>query len=103
MNTGVKVVGGLAIAGLISYVIYLATQENGLRPPCGNYGDVTGDGYVRQADVDLVTQFVAETVIPTPEQRLRANVAGTEVLNSLSITLMELYVAGTITTFPVCA
>ncbi|PIW67857.1 MAG: hypothetical protein COW10_04390, partial [Candidatus Omnitrophica bacterium CG12_big_fil_rev_8_21_14_0_65_42_8] len=73
--------------------------------PCGDsygYGDVDQDGYVSSKDQNLISQYIAGTAILTPAQKERADVNNDDNINVLDISTIGNFLAGTITTFPVC-
>jgi len=72
-------------------------------PPCGNYGDVTGDGTITITDAMYISQYVAGSRTLTSDQLIRANVKGYGNVSELDATLLANYVGGAITTFPVCS
>ena len=78
-------------------------------PPCfvngdpeQGYGDVDGDGYVTDADAQLIAEYTIDTATLTPAQLIRADVRGTGVVDSSDMLVIQQYVAGLIDTFPVC-
>ena len=85
-------------------------------PPCGNYGDVDGDGYVTHiegepCDSTLVARYVYfgwdgikdETSLTTEEEFIkRADVNGDGKVSMVDAMLIAQYVEGIIDTFPVC-
>lgn len=72
-------------------------------PPCGNMGDVDGDGMVTPVDADLVARYVANIITLTPEQLARADVDGSGEVDVFDGMMIAQYVEGVINTFPVCA
>ena len=86
------------------------------QPPCGNYGDVDGDGYVTHiegepCDSTLVARYVYfgwdgikdETSLTTEEEFIkRADVNGDGKVSMVDAMLIAQYVEGIIDTFPVC-
>ena len=77
--------------------------------PCLRYGDVDNDGYVTQADADLISQYVIEVpweYINTPlteeEFIKRADVDGIGGVSADDARMVARYVAGLEDTFPVC-
>ena len=77
--------------------------EGGRPPPCSDYGDVDGDGYVTSVDAQMVTQHIVGTITLTPDQFIRADVNGDGNVSGVDKQLIQQYVAGTIDTFPVCS
>ena len=79
-------------------------------PPCDSYGDVDDDGYVTQADADLIRLYVfggwaavRDTVsISESEFVHRADVDGNGYVNMGDVGMVFSYIGGTINTFPVC-
>ena len=79
-------------------------------PPCDSYGDVDDDGYVTQADADLIKLYVfggwaavRDTVsISESEFVHRADVDGNGYVNMGDVGAIYGYIGGTIDTFPVC-
>lgn len=74
-------------------------------PPCGNYGDINGDGVVNIIDVGMVQNYVADpsTYPLTAEQIKRADVNGDGMVTSADQTMITDYIFGKISTFPVCS
>jgi hypothetical protein len=72
-------------------------------PPCGNYGDVSGDGDVTVTDAFMVGQYLAGTITLTADQLTRADVDGDGKVTQADADLISEYVIGSITTFPVCS
>jgi hypothetical protein len=71
-------------------------------PPCGNYGDVSGDGNVATDDAMRVAQYLAGMITLTSDQLSRANVKGYGSVSQEDVDLISNYAVGNITTFPVC-
>lgn len=71
-------------------------------PPCGDYGDVDGDGYVTAADAQLVADYVIGLIELTADQLHRADVNGDGQVNGVDALAISQYVEGVIDTFPVC-
>ena len=73
-------------------------------PPCGNYGDVNDDGYVTEADAQLIANCLVG--LPgselTEEQLRRADVSGNGSVSMSDAIIIQQYVEGIIDTFPVC-
>jgi len=78
--------------------------ENGEKrtPPCGNYGDVDGDGYVTQNDVQMVIDHIVGSATLTPEQFARADVNGDGNVEGADSHIIQQYVENVIDTFPIC-
>lgn len=72
-------------------------------PPCENYGDVTGNGYVTSADDLMIADYIVGSISFTPDQFVRADVNGDGEVTTVDRLLIQQYIAGTIDTFPVCA
>ncbi len=70
-------------------------------PPCGNYGDVNGDGSVTSIDALFIQRYVAG-LNPSPFNESSANVDGRGGVTSIDALFVLKYVAGKITTFDVC-
>jgi hypothetical protein len=71
-------------------------------PPCGNYGDVSGDGTVNVMDAFMVSRYLANLDTLTPDQLIRANVKGYGSVSQTDVDLINNYAIGNILTFPVC-
>jgi len=71
-------------------------------PPCGNYGDVDGDGVVSRNDYQLIADYTVGNVSLTPDQLARADVNGDGSVTIFDASLIYQYVTGSIDTFPVC-
>jgi hypothetical protein len=102
-KNGVCVRGGLVEAnstecGYVKPVPYTAERR---RPPCGNYGDVDGDGYITEKDIQMVVDYSVGKIALTPEQLKRADVRGDGVTYKTP-QLIKRYLTGAIDTFPVC-
>ena len=72
-------------------------------PPCGNYGDINGDGNVSGSDVLLVKRYIAGAMTLTPDQLARADVNNDGKVDEDDVSLMNDYITGGIDTFPVCS
>ena len=75
------------------------------RPPCGDYGDVDGDGWVSTKDVMYTmrhTIFLSEYPM-TPDQKRRADVNGDGHITMADALIMAKYIIGQYDTFAVCA
>jgi hypothetical protein len=71
-------------------------------PPCGNYGDVSGDGNVNGMDAFMVSRYLLGLTTLTADQLIRANVKGYGSVSQTDVDLINEYDMGQITTFPVC-
>ena len=73
-------------------------------PPCGNYGDINNDGYVTQADADMVAEHVVGVITLTSKQLARADIYGDGNITARNATLIAKYAAGVegYDTFSVC-
>ena len=76
-------------------------------PPCGNYGDVDGDGYVTENDVNLIIEYAisgwpVESPLTESEFVERADVNDDGVVNIGDATVVLNYLLGALTSFPVC-
>jgi len=102
-NTGIATLV-VAAAGLVVVIARrIASAPPGRRPPCGNYGDVDGDGWVTDTDVQMVADYLSGIITLTDEQRMRADVQyGQGLVDHWSLMVIQSYVAGTVDTFPVC-
>lgn len=89
--------GGAIVVQLAQSIIVVRKQ-----PPCGNYGDIDGDGFVTSADADLAVKYYTGLVSLTPEQLARADVNGDGRVTPADAMLISQYVNGLINTFPVC-
>ena len=75
------------------------------RPPCGDYGDVDGDGWVSMNDAKYTTRHTYNPAgYPmTPDQKRRADVNGDGKVTLMDVVLMIYYIRGKHDTFAVCA
>lgn len=78
------------------------TPAKGKLPPCGQYGDVNGDGYVTEADVSKILRYVAGLEKPSTTQFRNADVDGNGELTSADALLVRRYVSGSTDAFMVC-
>ncbi|MDP3996218.1 MAG: peptidoglycan-binding protein [bacterium] len=70
---------------------------------CGSYGDVDGDGWITEKDEDVIRNHVLGISKMTDAQIKLADVSANGVVSTLDISHISGYLAGTRTTFPVCA
>jgi len=114
------VAGALALGGVAAYYLLRrpSPPEGARLPPCGNYGDVDGDGYVRPGvDSELVFAYLTggwdavrekagelgvELRTDEAEFARRADVTGDGLLSIRDPQLIEKYARGLADTFPVC-
>lgn len=103
MANNTALVGGILLLGAIGAVVFIGTTK-GRPSPCGNAGDVNGDGRVTKKDARLVAQHLLGEITLTLEQQLRAKVSFTltQGITDLDFILIADYVEGNINTFPVC-
>jgi len=78
------------------------SPAKGKLPPCSQYGDANGDGYVSEADVSKVLRYVAALEKPNSTQFRNADVDGNGKLTSADALLIRRYVSGSTNTFVVC-
>lgn len=78
------------------------TPAKGKLPPCDQYGDVNGDGYVTEADVSKILRYVAGLEKPSTTQFINADVDGNGKLTSADALLIRSYVNGSTDAFIVC-
>ncbi len=71
-----------------------------LSPPCDSYGDVNGDGYITDADVNMLFGLIDKTV--SDEQKRRGDVNGNGRLDFDDTLKLNEYLNGKIDTLPVC-
>ena len=94
---------GLAIGGLGLWLLLRKKKPPLLRrPPCGNYGDVDGDGYVTETDALWVAQYNIGQREFTEEQIRRGDVNGVGEITGVDAMIINQYAIGLIDTFPVC-
>lgn len=88
----------VAISGTVRFVL-------GSVPilPCGDMGDVDGDGFVTVIDALFVSQYAAGNRDLTQEQLQRADVNGDGVVDVQDAKLIVEYLIGAIRTFPACS
>lgn len=72
------------------------------RPPCGDMGDVDGDGWVTDNDAQMIAEYVVDMITLTPEQLIRADVNGDGMVDIVDAMFIAQYVEGIRDTFPVC-
>lgn len=74
------------------------------RPPCLFFGDIDGDGFVTQIDLDMASNAWSGKITLNGMQKDRLNVNGDNIqIDTTDILLISDYIAGKITTFPVCS
>ena len=104
------VIGLLAVGG----IVYAATRAKAdetpddttppvRKPPCGNYGDVDGDGYVTENDTTMVAEYANGDIILTDEQLARADVNNDGRVDVMDAMMIGQFAKGIIDTFPVCS
>ncbi len=72
-------------------------------PPCASYGDLDDDGYVTYADRDLMLLHSVGDGDFTDDQESRADLDGNgQSGDAVDVALIVQFVAGDISTFPVC-
>ena len=96
-----KPIGFVAVA-LIGLGALFLFKKKGRKPPCGNYGDIDGDGFITAADAELVGQYYVKAIDLTAEQLSRADVNGDGKVTMVDAQIIGRYAAGEIDTFPVC-
>lgn len=74
------------------------------RPPCGDYGDVDGDGWVSTKDLIHTMRYTAgfSDASMTPDQKRRADVNGDGKVTQADALLIAKYIVGQYDTFAVC-
>jgi len=74
------------------------------RPPCGDYGDIDGDGWVSWNDLMYTVRHTAgfSEYPMTTDQKRRADVNGDGKVTAVDAMLMAKYIVGTYDTFAVC-
>jgi len=100
----------IVFLGITLTILLGITLANGLRPPCGNYGDVDFDGYITARDKLWVLEFEAKLRAFSPEQIERADVndnpstaSVASDVNSIDALFIGQYVKGMINIFPACS
>jgi hypothetical protein len=99
---------GILIAGGLIGLFCLAAKAKGVpegprRPPCGDMGDVDGDGWVTNNDAQMIAEYVVDMITLTPEQLNRADVNGDGMVDIVDAMFIAQYVEGIRDTFPVCS
>lgn len=89
------------ILGVLLLILSVGSVH-ALSPPCGQYGDVDGDGVLTKEDHTLASHIIMEPGNGTYEQRLAVNVDGDGDLDVDDSILIASYLVGSITDFPVC-
>lgn len=80
--------------------IDIFTRKN---PPCGNYGDVNGSGYITRADIDLISESVIGKIVLTAEQKKRADVDVSGSVTGIDAMRVSQYYSDKINSFPICS
>lgn len=100
---------GLTVAE-VEFIVDCCLLHNGdvykacpRKSPCGNYGDLNNDGYVTQADADLIGEYLVGVRTLTEEQLRRADVYGDGQISVNNARTVARYALGYEDTFPVCA
>jgi len=70
--------------------------------PCGDYGDVDMDGYVTEADANLILKYSINLIVLTDEQIERADVTANGKVTSFDAAKILKYANHIIDTFQVC-
>ncbi len=78
------------------------TANTSPTPPCGNYGDVNGDGTITASDATIILFYSIGFQSLTADQRRRADVNGDLMVDATDSGVILRYIAGYISTFPVC-
>jgi len=83
---------------------YGCTFDAARRPPCGNYGDIDGDGSVTLKDAEYLAKYVAgiSGYTLTEDQKRRANVTGDGKITAVNAMLIAKYANHVYDSFPVC-
>jgi len=104
MKTGVLVIVGVIIWWLWSKREAVTADAHPLLrpPPCGNFGDIDGDGFITETDANLIADHVVGKLILGSEQLQRADVNGDGEVYVTDAMLIAQYAKGVINTFPVC-
>ena len=100
-----KAIGIGIVLLVILALLYLwkkAKVKEGRRPPCGQMGDVDGDGWVTDSDAQMVAEYVVGNITLTPEQLSRADVNGDGIVDIVDAMFIAQYVEGIIDTFSAC-
>ena len=74
----------------------------GRRPPCGDAGDVDGDGWVTNDDAQMIAEYVVGNITLTPAQLARADVNGDGIVDVVDAMFIAQYVEGVRDTLPIC-
>lgn len=80
-------------------VVYAAESATSKPSPCGSYGDINGDGVITNDDAQLLFSGTGGLTI---DQRRNADLNNDGKINVVDTQLILRYLAGNVTTFPVC-
>ena len=100
-----KILKILLISGIGYLILRGVTKPQPIEPrtpPCGDYGDVDGDGYVTEADAEIVASYVVGQIDLNQDQLSRAAVRGIYPPRIADAQAISRYAKGQIDTFPVC-
>ena len=94
MEQTAKAILGLMAAAGIGLGIWYATRtpHEGRIAPADGRGDVDMDGWVTQADVNLIQQIILGTFTPTAEQFRRADIKVDGLVNAIDLVATKRYI-----------
>lgn len=71
-------------------------------PPCENYGDLNGDGFIAQDDLDILLDYIYQNGEITKEQLNNADINKDEKVDLFDSIYLKKYLDEKITEFPAC-
>ena len=92
----------LVLIGAMGVGLWLLLRSQKKKPPCGNYGDVDGDGFVTENDAKLIAEYLVGRVQLEPWQLERADVNADDKVSMADVQHIGQYVSGVRKTFEVC-
>ncbi len=102
MNKHIKMTIAL-VEGPNKATIHLTPLPKKAKPcPCGEMGDVDGDGWVTMNDANMIAQWVVGNIELSDEQLRRADVNADGEVTIVDAMFIAQYIEGLRDTFPCC-
>lgn len=84
---------GIAAAAGLGWFLYSKFANKGRPAPANGFGDINQDGYVNDADIELLNKIMLGTYTPTAEQIRRADVNVDGNINIVDYLMIEKYIS----------